>query len=286
MKIVKKVNNNVALGLDGNGQEVVVFGKGIGFPEMPYELTDLSKISRTFYGIENKYYNLLKEIPDTVFLLVSRMLDVATGKIGGNLNPNLVFVLADHINFAIEREKKGMFMSLPYSYELEYSYPELTDISRWMVDNINKKMSVHLGKGEITSITMHILGALEGKQQDEKEAGRPGNSDRIAKVIKELTDIVEDFFHIQVDKKSFHYFRFKNHLNFLVQRKERGEILTDPTNKELYENLKSTYPGIHECVNIMAEYLCTEFGEPCSEDECMYLMLHVRQLYNKEEKNK
>lgn len=193
MKIVKKVNNNVALGLDGNGQEVVVFGKGIGFPEMPYELTDLSKISRTFYGIENKYYNLLKEIPDTVFLLVSRMLDVATGKIGGNLNPNLVFVLADHINFAIEREKKGMFMSLPYSYELEYSYPELTDISRWMVDNINKKMSVHLGKGEITSITMHILGALEGKQQDEKEAGRPGNSDRIAKVIKELTDIVEDF---------------------------------------------------------------------------------------------
>lgn len=49
MKVVKKINNNVAICLDSNNCELVAFGKGIGFPKMPYEIQDLSLIDRTFY---------------------------------------------------------------------------------------------------------------------------------------------------------------------------------------------------------------------------------------------
>ena len=41
MKVIKKINNNIAVATDGNNREVIIFGKGIGFHEMPYELTDL-----------------------------------------------------------------------------------------------------------------------------------------------------------------------------------------------------------------------------------------------------
>ena len=34
MQIFKKINNNVALARDAKGRELVVFGKGIGFPAM------------------------------------------------------------------------------------------------------------------------------------------------------------------------------------------------------------------------------------------------------------
>ena len=44
MKVIKKINNNVALAQDAKGREMIVFGKGIGFPAMPYELTDLSVV--------------------------------------------------------------------------------------------------------------------------------------------------------------------------------------------------------------------------------------------------
>ena len=44
MKVIKKINNNVALCLDGNQRELIAFGKGIGFKPIPYELTDLSVI--------------------------------------------------------------------------------------------------------------------------------------------------------------------------------------------------------------------------------------------------
>lgn len=69
MQIFKKINNNVALARDAKGRELVVFGKGIGFPAMPYELTDLSAVQRTFYDVNEKYFALLRDIPGEVFLL-------------------------------------------------------------------------------------------------------------------------------------------------------------------------------------------------------------------------
>ena len=35
MKVIKKINNNVALCLDGNQRELIAFGKGIGFKPIP-----------------------------------------------------------------------------------------------------------------------------------------------------------------------------------------------------------------------------------------------------------
>lgn len=46
MKIMKKINNNFAMALDDNGVELIVTGKGIGFPKTPYELTDLNIIEK------------------------------------------------------------------------------------------------------------------------------------------------------------------------------------------------------------------------------------------------
>ena len=38
MRVVKKINNNVAECLDNNGKSLVAFGRGIGFPkDAPYD---------------------------------------------------------------------------------------------------------------------------------------------------------------------------------------------------------------------------------------------------------
>jgi beta-glucoside operon transcriptional antiterminator len=100
MKIIKKINNNVAIGLTKDNHEIVIFGKGIGFGQMPYELTDLSKIQRTFYNIDSRYYGLLNEIPEKIFLIVTQLLDIAKRKIDGNWNPNVVFILVN-LNMSI-----------------------------------------------------------------------------------------------------------------------------------------------------------------------------------------
>lgn len=281
MKIIKKINNNVAIGVDANGREAIVFGKGIGYEKLPYELTDLLKIDRTFYDVEYKYLELLQDIDEDIFLLTSRLFNIARNKIDDNLNPNLVFILADHINFAVMRYHKGMSLTLPYSYEMEYEYPNLTKISKWFVKTINERLDVHLDKGEVTSITMHFLNAMEGKNLHASKQG----TDKSTRIIKNVTKIVEKHFDISIDKSSFNYFRFKNHVKYFVQRKEKNEEFTD-SNIELYKSMQETYQNTSICVSKIDDYIYEEFQERCSHEELLYLIVHVNRLYTKEDCNR
>jgi beta-glucoside operon transcriptional antiterminator len=276
--VLKKINNNVAIGIDGNDHEVILFGKGIGFPQTPYELTDLSKIERTFYDIDHRYYAALSEIPEDVFMQVSRLLEVAKTKLKGELNPNLTFVLSDHINFAIERSKKGMEVGVPYSYEMEYQYPEIMKVAKWFVTQVNQRMGVELKENEATSVAIHLLNAMDRTQRPQ---GSQDEGERLSRMIKIITHIVEEYFQIQVDTSSFAYYRFKNHLKFFVQRKAKGEEFTEENN-ELHEKFKEEYPEIAECVAHIDDYLMEEFGERCPQEELLYLMIHVNQLYAKQ----
>ena len=282
MKVIRKINNNVAIGLDKDNREVVIFGNGVGFGAMPYELTDLTKIERTFYNIDSRYYGLLNEIPEQIFLIVTKLLDIAKGKIGGNWNPNVVFILADHIHFAVERCRKGISIPLPYSYELEYEHPELTDVAKWFIRKINEELNTSLEADEVTSITMHLLNAQESRETPAEQKYTP---QKIASIIEKITEIIEAYFRIKIDKKSFHYFRFKNHLKLFIQRKERGEPF-DQQKRALYESIRTAYPDVFQCVSLIDDYFLQEFSERCPQEEFLYLMVHVIQLYNKEDCNR
>lgn len=113
MEVYKKINNNVALARDAKGRELVVFGKGIGFASMPYELTDLSRIQRTFYDVNEKYFALLRDVPEAVFLAADDIADTAREELDCTLNANLTYALADHLNFAIQRSREGLNVQVP-----------------------------------------------------------------------------------------------------------------------------------------------------------------------------
>ena len=77
MKIIRQINNNAALALDGNGKERVVLGRGVGFPKMPYELTDLSRIERTFYDVNPQYFGMAADLPRPLVLACAEIAERA-----------------------------------------------------------------------------------------------------------------------------------------------------------------------------------------------------------------
>ena len=87
MKIIKKINNNVAEAIDGNGNHLIAFGKGLGFPKTPYELTDLNKITMTFYKLSEYFEGLLREIPEEILNLSAEIVSMAQEELNGQLNP-------------------------------------------------------------------------------------------------------------------------------------------------------------------------------------------------------
>ena len=65
MKAIKKINNNVAYCVDGNGRELIALGKGIGFGSFPRDLS-LTEIERTFYNIDSRVSSAIADIDELI----------------------------------------------------------------------------------------------------------------------------------------------------------------------------------------------------------------------------
>lgn len=130
MWILQKINNNCALARDSSGQDVVVFGKGIGFKRPPYELMDLSAIDRTFYGVRGSSLAALQDIPDDVVILASDIIEHAKDVLKVEMNPNAAITLADHINYAIKRARDGLAIQTPLAFDVRHLYPKEMAIAK------------------------------------------------------------------------------------------------------------------------------------------------------------
>lgn len=188
MIVLKKINNNVAICQDGNKRELVAFGKGIGFPPTPYELTDLTRIDRTFYNVSSKYISLLNDIPPEVIHFTAQQMLELQDKLPYETNANLVLTLADHIAFAIERVKRGIYVQMPSIYEVEMSFPLEVRIGRYFVSAINRKFKIRLPKNEVQGIAMHLINSRD--RYLEEDAGRDFET-KCEEILEQTTQIIE-----------------------------------------------------------------------------------------------
>lgn len=269
MKAIKKINNNVVICKDGNNNELIAFGKGIGFPAMPYEILDLSLITMTFYRIESSFYNLMKEIPEDIFEVAAIIVQKAQMTLKCNLNPNLVVGLSDHINFAIMRMKKYKNMKMLFSYDVEHLYPKETDLGRFAVKLIQEKLYVTLPDSEITNIAMHFVNAEEEKEPEE-------GPDTEA-LILQVADKIETFFSISIDRKDFNYNRFAMHLRYYLRRlKDKKQFMDD--NTSIIQTMKEKNPRVYECAHMIGSFIDEKLGAKSTEDEILYLMIHIYRI--------
>lgn len=269
MRITKKINNNAAVGVDSQGREVVVIGRGIGFPDVPYQLDDLSRVERTYYGVDSQYFGLLSEISPEAFAVSSRIVEHAKLQIDAELNPNLAFTLADHIHFAIWRLRRALPVGLPQSYDLEIEHPEDFEVARYGLELIRSMTSVELPEDEVTSLALHIINAHAGKTSS--------GGTRVKDITNAITDIIESGFGMAVDRKSYDYYRFASHIRRFVTRRAH-DIESADGQGSLYKYMVIDHPRVHQCVERIDAYIELTLGARCSQDEFVYLMIHVKAL--------
>ena len=272
MEVYKKINNNVALARDAKGRELVVFGKGIGFVSMPYELTDLSRIQRTFYDVNEKYFDLLRDIPEAVFLAADDIADNAREELDCPLNPNLTYTLADHLSFAIQQNQNGIQVRTPLAYDIRHLYPQEYAVAQQGLHELCRTLDVSLPESEAVSIAMHIITA-------ESEVGDMHSTILTAKVISEISNLVEENLSVKLDKDSFSFSRFAMHLRYLVQRMMQGRPLdSDSAISSMFTTMRNEYPDIYACVLRIDSFLQSTYGWHCSKEEQLYLIMHIHRV--------
>lgn len=277
MMVVKKINNSVAICRDGSQRELIAFGRGIGFPPTPYELTDLSRIDRTFYNVNSKYIPLLADIPPEIVQFTADQMLVLQDELPYETSSNLVLTLADHIAFAIERAGRGIYVQMPSIYEMELNYPAEVQAGRKIVAALRQKLKIKLPKGEVQGIAMHLINA-----QDKALDGTvPGLEEQYDEILDRITFIIEEELGVHVRRNTFNYARFATHVQYLLKRVLEQKHI-DSENLQMYQSMQEEYPDISACVDKIARCLADVWSAELTEEERLYLILHVNRVCSKE----
>lgn len=274
MLILKKINNNVALASTDAGEEVVVFGKGVGFHEMPYELQDESVIQRVFRDVDEKSVGGFANIADDVLLVASDIVAMADKALDCKLAGNLVVCLADHLQFAVTRDDDELAIENPLSHEVAFVYPRETELGHRALALVRELLGVQLPECEATSVALHLVNAeVDGM-------GSAQDMDLVMKstvILDRATQIVEGQLGQTLDRSSYAYVRFVAHLRFLIRRLMRGSC-KETENSSLFRQAARDFPDAYKCAAGINEYLKHTYNWSCSDEEMLYLMMHVNRL--------
>lgn len=277
MKIIKTLNNNFALALDNAGNQMIVSGKGIGFGKVPREVEDLSVINRSYYDVDDIYVSMINDIPEQIINISSEIVDHARNIIDNPISSNIVFTLADHINFAVERYQKNLNIHLTILYDIQNLFDKEMCVGKYAIDLLWKKMNIYLPKEEAAYVALHFINA-------EAQSSSVKSSNCNEKIIEDIVRIIEEENQIHIDKTGFNYSRFASHMQYLLKRTEKKEMIQS-VNAELYREIKNLYPNIITCVEKVSSYLQHTIKTNLPDEEKMYLALHINRLCSREDSN-
>lgn len=272
--IVKKIlNNNLILVSDEMGKEHIVMGKGLRFSNtVGEELVD-SSIEKVFVLKEENtknYMNLLEEAPKEYVEAVQEAVRLANLWSEEELNEQLFITLFDHLIYAIERYNNHIVLQNRMLWELKQFYPKEYQVSKRVLDFLNKELELELPEEEAGNIAFHLVNAQPGQKD-------MGNTIMGIKMQKNIFNIIQVTFQKKLDVDSIDYARLVIHIQFFLQRLFGDKMLEDKDDS-FYEHLKEKLPKEMTCARQIQRYIENTVHKTITEEEIVYLAVHISRV--------
>jgi beta-glucoside operon transcriptional antiterminator len=275
MKIEKILNNSVVVTQNEMNQELVVMGKGLAFKKKIGDTIEVSQIQKKFVleksGTSEKLETLLRDISPIYLNIAAKIVEYARGHLPYELDEYLYVALTDHLSFAISREKQGIKLNNPLAWEIRKYYKQEYQIAWKALDVIEEDTGYRLGEDEAASIALHLVNSQL-------------NGEHILKAVQ-VTEIVSNLLNIatyhlkgNLDENTVNFERFLTHLRFFAVRFLRNERLSDLGESFLYDQVRLKYKNAFECTEKMNIYLKNQFNSGLTQDEQLYLTVHIHRL--------
>jgi beta-glucoside operon transcriptional antiterminator len=279
MIIDKILNNNVAVIKDKSGNERIVMGCGIAYQKKIGDSIADDKIEKTFFlsnpDVNHKLQQLFMDIPMEYINISQEIMMYAKTKLGKKLNDNIYISLTDHIYMSIVRFKEGIVVKNALLWDIRRFYKDEYSVGVRALNMIEDAFSIRLPDDEAGFIALHIVNA--GKDESLKDIYE------ITKLMQEISNIVKYTFAVEFDEDSVYYYRFITHLKFFSQRILSGKIYNEEDD-DLLEVIKIKYKNSYYCVEKINEYIINKYGYDLSNEEKLYLTIHIERVVYKSHK--
>ena len=274
MKVEKVINNNLVKSFNSKGQEILVMGCGLGFKKKPGDPVDESLVEKVYTAQDaaesNRLVQILEKLPLERIQLTNEIISFAKTSLGKKLNENLYLTLTDHISFALDRAREGLSLRNGLLWEIKRFYNHEYLVGKEALSMIHKRLGVELPEDEAGFIALHLVNASMDFDSMRQTAD-------MTRIIQNIVNIVKYHFHTELDEYSLHYERFITHVKFFVQRVFNGTEINED-DKSFLLMLKEQYKKEYLCALKIQDYMRKEFGKELTEDEIIYLTVHIRRM--------
>ena len=274
-KTFKVVNNNIIIVKDSNGREMIAIGKGLGFKKSKNDVVYPDEVMKTYVYVDrqkNLNLTLFEEVSFEIVEVAQHIIDYATSTLKQKYNVNLLVSLSDHIDFSVKQFREGNNTVKLFNEEIKRFYKEEYQVGKYAINYINQTLNVELSKDEATSIAFHLIVASQEKTNIETRELLEG--------VNRIVDITMKHLGKQIDEDSLAYSRYIIHLKFFLSRivsSQTSNGSSELTN--IFVQLVTKYEGVEKCINEISEYINEKFNYVCTDEDCIYLMIHIVRLH-------
>ena len=278
-RVRKALNHNtlIAISMEDN-QEYLLIGKGIGFGKKVSERFEIPEnIECSIYSLHEqtergKAMELIKGI-EPVYLEIAGKVLAKSEEVFGKIDKRILFPMADHIAFAVQRIRANEQISNPLTDDIRTLFHMEYKTAECVKDILWEMLQVEIDEHEIGYIALHIHSAIE----DENVA----LSMQIAMAVRECIRMIEEETGQTIDVMSLSYNRLMNHIRYMVARSIKGEKLKLNMNDYMSVKFpKSFWMATEVCKQLEKQLHRTS---PLDEVEIGYLAMHIeRVLMDKE----
>ena len=276
-KIKKVLNHNVVIGYDSETRlDYLIMDKGIGFGKKAGEMVGPGE-KAAIYSLKKtndrgNARDMAETIPAVYLEIASEVLDKAED-VFGKVDRNILFPMADHIEYAVKRVKNNEQISNPLTEDIRILFHMEYKTAECIREILKEKMEILIDDDEVGYIALHIHSAID----DEKVS----HAMQMARAVRECISYVEQEVGKPIDVMSLSYNRLMNHIRYMVARAISGEKLK--VNMNDYMRVK--FPQAFE----MAETVCRqiEYNLRCklSDVEVGYLAMHIERVASDEQES-
>ncbi|MEF2292617.1 PRD domain-containing protein [Virgibacillus dokdonensis] len=269
MRITKILNNNAVIVTDGN-QEKIAIGAGVAFNKQKKDIVNPAKIEKLFVVKENeKLQELIMRIPEEHLLISEEIIAYAEQQLGTSLNEHIVLALTDHLSFAIERTREGIYLQNKLLQEIKMMYREEFNIGIWAIEHVKEKLQIELPMDEAAFIALHVH-TMKIKGGDLHETVKQ------TAIVKDMIDSIQHNLNITFNENSLAFERLMTHLRFALNRVHHYEAHS--LDEEMLEMIKKKFKRSYRSAMNVAKKVATNHGIELPEEELGYIALHIERL--------
>lgn len=277
MQIRKILNNNVVITTNQKNNEVVVMGRGLAFQKKVGDEIAEEAIDKTYHlansDLLHKFQELLEDMPISYVEIANDIIDEAKVALKNPLNDSLYISITDHLYASIQQVKEGVRVRNLLLWDIKRFFPDEFSVGVNAVEKIKLKFGIDLGEDEAGNIALHLVNAQTENDNDD--------AFMMTEMMQEIIQITSYYFKVQLDEDSVYFYRFTTHLRFFASRIMNQRQVTDETDDELLLIIQKKYQNAYQCVERIAEFIQQTYHYTVSNDEKLYLTIHIARLVQK-----